>query len=201
MGPVGEDSGLERWSLQGALGCGLGSREPEDHKRWNQNYSGRVSHVSSQLMMIPSSRALHSRDKRLPLDTWNQSGEQENVFGNQFSTFDLPTDYSQRISPDDVQRSREAVPEDPMVKTSLTVVWVKTVDYEFWNIRLTFRRTTWSDSKDSKCRNDNSTGAIIHNHSWFGKQDSEIKWLLVLIVRRKLCYGSKKWRWLILWTS
>ena len=30
--------------------------------------------------MIPSSRALLSRDKRLPLDTWNQSGVQENVF-------------------------------------------------------------------------------------------------------------------------
>ena len=34
-------------------------------------YSGRLSHVSSQLAMIPSSRALLSRDKRLPLDTWN----------------------------------------------------------------------------------------------------------------------------------
>ena len=34
------------------------------------NYSGRLSHVSSQLEMIPSSRALLSRDKRLPLDTW-----------------------------------------------------------------------------------------------------------------------------------
>ena len=33
-----------------------------------------------------------SRDKRLPLDTWNQSGLQENVFGTQFSTFDSPRD-------------------------------------------------------------------------------------------------------------
>ena len=31
-----------------------------------------------------------SRDKRLPLDTWNTSRLQENVFGNQFSTFDSP---------------------------------------------------------------------------------------------------------------
>ena len=51
------------------------------------NYSGRLSHVSSQPAMIPSSRSLLSRDKRLPLDTWNTSGLQENVFGNQFSTF------------------------------------------------------------------------------------------------------------------
>ena len=52
------------------------------------NYSGRLSNVSSQTAMIPSSRALLSRDKRLPLDTWNTSGLQENVFGNQYSTFD-----------------------------------------------------------------------------------------------------------------
>ena len=32
--------------------------------------SGRLSHVSIQLEIIPSSRALLSRDKRLPLDTW-----------------------------------------------------------------------------------------------------------------------------------
>ena len=48
------------------------------------------------------------RDKRLPLDTWNPSGIQENVFGNQFSTFDSPRDHPQRIQPDDVQRNREA---------------------------------------------------------------------------------------------
>ena len=62
------------------------------------NYGGRLSHVSSQPAMIPSSRALLKRDKRLPLDTWNQSRVQENVFGNQFSTFDSPRDFPQRIS-------------------------------------------------------------------------------------------------------
>ena len=48
------------------------------------NHSGRLSYVSSQLAMIPSSRSMLRRDKRLPLDTWNTSGSQENVFGNQF---------------------------------------------------------------------------------------------------------------------
>ena len=37
-------------------------------------YSGRLSFVSSQLAMIPSSRSMLSRDKRLLLDTWNTSG-------------------------------------------------------------------------------------------------------------------------------
>ena len=61
---------------------------PGEFQDIESNYSGRLSHVSSQPEMIPSSRALLSCDKRLPLDTWNQSGVQENVFGNQFSTFD-----------------------------------------------------------------------------------------------------------------
>ena len=53
-----------------------------DFQDVESNYGGRLSHVSSQPVMIPSSRALLSRDRRLPLDTWNQSGLQENVFGN-----------------------------------------------------------------------------------------------------------------------
>ena len=57
---------------------------------WNS--CGRLSHVSSQTAMIPSSHPLLSRDKRLLLDTWNQSGLQENIFGNQFSAFDSSRD-------------------------------------------------------------------------------------------------------------
>ena len=84
------------------------------------NYSGRLSYVSSQPAMVPSSRSMLSRDKRLPFDTWNTSGLQENVFGKQFSTFDSPRDYSQRIQSDDVQRNREAVPEAGRMKTCHT---------------------------------------------------------------------------------
>ena len=88
-----------------------------DFQDVESNYSGRLSHVSSQLVMIPSSRALLRLDKRLPLDTWNPFGLQENVFGNQFSTFDSSRDYSQRRQSDDVQRNREAVPEAERTKT------------------------------------------------------------------------------------
>ena len=52
------------------------------------NHSVTLSYVSSQLAMIPSSDSMLSRDKRLALDTWNTYGLQENVFGNQSSTFD-----------------------------------------------------------------------------------------------------------------
>ena len=67
--------------------------------------------------MIPSSRSLLIRDKRLPLHTWNQSGLQENVVGNPFSTFDSPRDHPQRIQSDNAQRNREAVPEAGRTKT------------------------------------------------------------------------------------
>ena len=59
-----------------------------DFQDVESKYSGRLSHVFSEPAMIPRSRSLLSRDKRLLFDTWNQSGLQENVFGNQFSTFD-----------------------------------------------------------------------------------------------------------------
>ena len=84
------------------------------------NYGGRLSHVSSPAEMIPSSRALLSRNKRLPLDTWNQSGVQENAFGHQFSTFDSYRDFPQRISFENVHRNREAIPHQPEEKASLT---------------------------------------------------------------------------------
>ena len=61
------------------------------------NHSGRLSHVSSQPTIIPSSRFVLSRDKRLPFDTWNTSELQENVFGNQFSTSDSSRNHYQGI--------------------------------------------------------------------------------------------------------
>ena len=82
-----------------------------DFQDVESNFCGRLCHVSSQPVMIPS------RDKRLPLDTSNPSGLQENVFGNQFSSFDSPRDHPQRIQPDNVPRNREAVPEGGRTKT------------------------------------------------------------------------------------
>ena len=54
------------------------------------NHSGRLSHVPSQPEVIPSSSSMLSRDKRLPFVTWNAPRLQENVFGNQYSTFGSP---------------------------------------------------------------------------------------------------------------
>ena len=91
-----------------------------DFQDVESNYSGRLSHVSSQPAMIPSSRSMLIRDKRLPLNTWSSSGLQENVFGGQFSTFDSLRDHPQRIHPDDAQRERGAVPPAAGTETILT---------------------------------------------------------------------------------
>ena len=53
------------------------------------NKSGRLSHVSSQPAMIPSSRSMLSRDKRINLDY------RKTFLESQFSTFDSPRGYSQ----------------------------------------------------------------------------------------------------------
>ena len=51
--------------------------DPGEFREVESNHSGRLSHVSSELVMIPSSPSLLSRDRRLPLDTCNQSEFQE----------------------------------------------------------------------------------------------------------------------------
>ena len=87
-----------------------------DSQDIESNKSGRLSHVSNQPVMILSFRVLLSRDKRLPLDTesiWI-SGKR---FWKLIFTFDSPRDYSQRIQADDVQRNREAAPEEGRTKT------------------------------------------------------------------------------------
>ena len=61
------------------------------------NHSGRLSYVPSQSVTLPGHRSMLSRDKRWQLGTWNASGPQENVFGNQFSTFASPRHHYQGI--------------------------------------------------------------------------------------------------------
>ena len=151
-----------------------------------------------------------SRDKRLPLDTWNQSGIQENVFGHLFCTFDSPRDHPQRIQSDDVQRNREAVPEAGRMKTIHT-----SED----------RQNQGTIPMPTFARRPSPMSSFIPveflQNSMVGQQRQQIselqfdkflkpqtflvwkihKPLPVLIFHRKQCYGSKKWRWLIHWRN
>ena len=90
-----------------------------------------------------------SRDKRMPFDTWNAPGLQENVFGNQCFTFGLPRNPSQGIHYDvehETRRETESVPRAMGTGTSFarddehnkgTIpnadVCEKAVDHEFVN--------------------------------------------------------------------
>ena len=58
-----------------------------------------------------------SRDKRLPLDTWNTSGLQENAFVNQFSAFDSPRDRPQGSHSCAAQREQGLVPQATATET------------------------------------------------------------------------------------
>ena len=177
------------------------------------NFSGRLSHVSSQPEMIPSSRALLSRDKRLLFDTWNQSGVQENVFGNQFPTFDSPRDFLHRISSENVHRNREASLGDPKVKTSLASEGGQNHGALPMPM-FASRPLTWNSKHPVDIPRNYVVGQQRQQMSelqfdrfpdpssfWCGKQDSKHRFHVVLIFRRRLCYGSKKWRWWILWMS
>ena len=65
-----------------------GSSDSGEFQEVESNFCGKNSHVPCQPAVVPSPRSMLSRDKRLPLDTWNLSGPQENVFGNPRRTFD-----------------------------------------------------------------------------------------------------------------
>ena len=82
------------------------------------NPSGRLSHVSSQPEVIPSSSSMLSRDKRLQFDTWNAPRLQVNVFGNQFSTFGSRGNHYQGIHHVETRRETESVPPAIGIGTS-----------------------------------------------------------------------------------
>ena len=141
----------------------------EFHEVESKN-SGRMSHVSSQLAMIPSSRSVLSRDKRLPLDTWNQAGLQENVFGTQFSMFDSPRDQENENQFHKLQGRTLLARDDKQNQGTIPMLTFATrpVDYDVI--------TTGASSAEfyGWTRNCNSTDSLIDNHSWFGRYDSKI---------------------------
>ena len=71
--------------LQERVNCMNDSGQFQDLE---SNCTGKFSHVPSQPAGIPSPRSVLSCDKRLPPDTWNLSGLQENVFANPRSTLE-----------------------------------------------------------------------------------------------------------------
>ena len=173
------------------------------------NHGARLSYLPSQPAMIPSSRSMLSRDKRLPFDTWNTSELQGNVFGNQYSTFDSPRPeilLKEFIIVRHLERQNQfhkQLGQGPLSQEMKNKIgaqfqcrllqegrrpWVHQYQWKF-------RRILWLDSKDSRYRTWNSTRSQHRPHSYGGRLDSSQVTTFFLIFPQKLCYGSKKWRW------
>ena len=136
-----------------------------------------------------------------------------NVFGDQFSTIDSPRDFLNELHLTTCKDIEKQSLEQKETKTSHTsedrqnqgTIPMPT----FAPIPLTTSSTILVElpqncmvgqqrQQISKLQVDK---LLIHNRSWCGKVDSKQKSLRVLIFHRMLCCGTKKWRWLILWTS
>ena len=133
------------------------------------NYSGRLSHVSNQPAMIPSSRSMLNRDKRLPLDTHGIHLDYRIFFGNQFSRFSHPEiiikEFNLTMSKENLEQSHKLQGEGIFSQEMTNKIeaqfqcrhlqegrrlWV----LQYWS---NFRWILCLNSKDSKYRKCNST--------------------------------------------
>ena len=161
------------------------------------NYSGRLSYVSSQPAMIPSS-PFHA-EPRQTLASWHR---EYNLYHRKtflvinflrliqpeimLKEFTLTTSKRERLSSPWSRKDEDQSHEWRRTKSRpqfqcrhlRKARWLRVLQYR-WN----YHRTTWSDSKDNKYRNCNSTNSLIHNRFSCGKFDSKIKWLPVLILQ------------------
>ena len=174
-----------------------------DFQDVESKFCGRLSHVSSQPVMIPSARSMLSRDKRLPHDTWNHSGLQEYVFWKLI--------FLRLIHPEIILKEFNLTTCKETEKQSLEQKRRILVAQFQWHLQ----QNRWQSStipvelpqnymvgqqrqRISELQFDNSP---IHNRFQYGKFDSKPKSLPVLIFHRILCYGSKTWRWLFHWKN
>ena len=97
----------QKQELQERVNC---LRDSGEFQEVESNYSGKFSHVPSQPAVNSSPRSMLSCDKRLPLDTWNLSGSQENVFVNPRSRFESSRRHFQGILHSWNQSATGAVP-------------------------------------------------------------------------------------------
>ena len=128
------------------------------------NHSGRLSYFPSQPAAIPSSRSMLSRDKRLPLDTWNMSGLQEKRF--------LVINFLHSVTPGaagsvpvqigtgtpvarDEDLKRGTIPMPTFARRPSTISSLFPVDIPH--------------SKDSRHRNCNSKNSLHFLHSYVGR--------------------------------
>ena len=178
------------------------------------NCSGQFSHVPSQPARIPSPRSMLTCDKRLQPETWHPSELQENVFANPRSTLESLQTHHEGTHP--FMTSSAAGQAPALIKHGETCgkrgwkirkhnsnadICKKAADCELLcSCGYCTEFHGWA-TKTADYRNFNLINSLVHHHFYVGRKDSETKWLLVLIFPRKLCKGSKKWRWSNQWMN
>ena len=170
------------------------------------NYSGKISHVPCQPAVILSPRSILSCDERLPLDTWNLSRSQENVFGNPRSMFESSQTPYHGILHSTTPSATGAVPVHVCAGTPVA----------------RGEDTNWKHNSNVDTSTMSSLLPVdIPQSSMVGQQRqqiSELEFDKLLtprsvfcwktrfrsqvttcsdFFRRRPCYGSKKWRWSI----
>ena len=76
---------------------------------------------------------------------------------------------------------------------------VRTVSQHSTLVREDFQRIMAQTNKDCRFRNFTLTNSLLQKHSLVGREDSRLRFVLVHNSLRKLCCGSKKWRWVNQW--
>ena len=169
--------------------------------------------MTSTGVLTTECRLIKKKEERSRLTHGVHLDYKKTFFGNQFSTFGSPRDFPQRISYDEVQRNREAVPLDlqPKVKTSLTSEDGQ--NYGTMPMQIFASRPLTTRSKHPVDIRKNSVVGQQRQHiselqfDKFPNPSSLLVWKTRFKTqvsngsRRKLWYGSQKWKWLIFWMS
>ena len=133
--------------------------------------SGKLSHVPRQPAVVPSPRAMSSRDQSLRPDTWNLSGTQGNVFGNPCEVIDsLQTPY--QIIGIKVLQVRTPC-ETVQGNLSNAEICRETINHEFVQQKGHTQRITWLINKDFRSRSFNLTNSRHLQRFRVGRYDSK----------------------------
>ena len=181
-----------------------------DFQEVESNHSGRLFYVSSQPVVIPSSRSLLSRDKRLPFDTWNTSW----TTGKHFLVINLP-----RLTHPEIITKEFIISLHQVLQDLFYTLVARDEDQNRSTIPMpTFARRPSghefiiSGGNSTEFHGWDSEGQQIPAELHFHKFPTSFTFLYWKIrfkdqlttcsfYHRKLCYGSTKWRWSIHWKN
>ena len=161
----------------------------------------------SQPVVVPSPRSMLSRDRSMPLDTWNLSGTQGNVFGNPRLMFDSLQMRYQGILHSTNQSATGGIPvqrstgrlvargEEQIGSTIPMLMFAGFLPAEIQQNSIAVQQRL----QISELQFDNFTTPSTFS-CWKMRFNTPGEFLFTIFPRRPCC-GSKKWRWTIQWMN